>query len=184
MKQKKKGYLYGIVALVLLIPSIWKIYQVNVAFPPAEKVYVEFGETYPMEEDFLVQVQSTELFDLQQLEERYGEYISWAEGHDYKGIIVKIKIKNIGKETKKFEMYKFYIETDSYYDNGMDRDMYLLENPDGFVMNIKGGEEKEVSLAYSMWDNHFSKKNWENINQVEFYLVNERYPKKVYWKTR
>lgn len=184
LKQRKKEWLCGVIILAILFPSIWRIYQVNAAFPPAEKIYVEFGEEYQMEEDFMVQVHSMELLDQQQLEERYGEYISWTEGHDYKGILVKIGIRNLSKETKKFEMYKFYIETDTYYNNGIDRDMYLLENPDGFLINLKEGEEKEVYLAYSMWDNHFYHKNWENLDSVEFYLVNERYPKKVYWKTK
>lgn len=183
-KPRKRAWLYGIVILLLLLPSLWKIYQVNAAFPPTEEVYVECGEEYPMGEDLLIQVQSMELLDRQQLEERYGEYISWEEGHDERGVIVKAMIRNSCEEDRKFEMYRFYLETDTYFNNGMDRDMYLLENQDAFVLTLEGGEEREVFLAYSMWDSHFSEKNWENMDEITFYLVNERYPKKVYWKIK
>ena len=140
-KQKKRAWVFGTLSLLFLLFSIWKIYQVNAAFPKAERVYVEFGEEYPMEEEFLIRVQSMELLDQKQLEERYGDYISWGEGHDEKGVIAQIVIRNLCEETRKFEMYKFYLETNTYFNNGMDRDMYLLENQDAFLLTLEGREE-------------------------------------------
>lgn len=178
-KQKKKALLYGIVAFGILIPSAWKIYQVNVAFPPAEKVYVEVGEEYQTEEDLMLSVSSMELLDKQQLKERYGDYIVLVEEFDYKGVIATVNVKNISTESKTIELYRYYIETDKYLSDGLDMDMYILENQSSSVITLLGGEERRVYLPYCIRENRVSEKNWRNM---EFYLVSEWYPKKVYWK--
>lgn len=186
MKEKwsrlKKVLPCGIVILTIFLLSARKIYQVNVAFPPAEKVYVELGEGYLTEENFIVSVNSMILLDRQQLKERYGDYIGLLEGYDYKGIIAEVTIKNTDTETRKFELYRFYIETDQYFTDGLDMDMYILENQASSVITLLGGEERVVYLPYSMRNNRFLEKSWSKIEDTAFYLVNERYPRKVYWK--
>lgn len=178
----KKGRLCQIIILVVVLFSAWRIYQVNAAFPAAEKVYVELGEDYLTEENFIVCVHSMRLLDKQQLEERYGEYIGLLEHYDYKGVIAEVGIKNISAEQRKFELYQFYLETDEYFTDGIDMDMYILENQDFSVITLEGGEERIVYLVYSMRENRFSEANWRGMEHTAFYLVRERYPRKVYWK--
>lgn len=179
---KKIHVIYIALALVFFAFSVSKIYAVNTAFPQTEKVVVEAGDTYTVAGNIMLQVKGASWLDRAQLEEKYGREMGLLQNFDYKAIVVEVVLKNTADVEQEFELYNLYLESETWYTNGIDMEMYMVDNEPMMKIELEAGEEKRLYLPYSMSDVQFTDEEWKTLREETFYLVKERYPVKVYWE--
>ena len=102
-----------------------------------------------------------------------------------KVVYATVEIQNITDKEMKVPLYKLYIESDLHYCNGLDLEMYMIDNTNQPVeINLKSKEKVTVSLPYSIYSFQFKENEWNSIEDYNFYLVNSRYPVKYCWELK
>ena len=172
---KRMHIIYIALALVFFAFTVSKIYAVNTAFPQAEKVQVEAENAYPVAENMMLQVNDVSWLDRSQLEEKYGREMGLLQNFDYKAIVVEVVLKNTADVEQEFELYNLYLESETWYTNGIDMEMYMVDNEPMMKIRLEAGEQKTFYLPYSMSDVQFTDEEWEELQE-------EIYPVKVYWE--
>lgn len=179
---KKKIIKIGVTFLcaIVLLASLLQIYRINAAYPEAKTVMVPLETEDSLQDGVLMSVQSVKWLNNDDMETIYGDYIDlFAET---KVVIATVKIQNTTKEEKTIPLYTIYVESDTHYSNGLDMEMFLVDNPSqSGEVTLKAEEAITVALDYSMFDIQFQKNVWEQLENKQFYLVNERYPVKNCW---
>ncbi|MDD6071570.1 MAG: hypothetical protein PUC12_12290 [Clostridiales bacterium] len=171
----------GVIMLCMIVFSWYRIESINRKFPQTKHIYVKEGEPFCAEEFMELTTKSYQWMDKKQLKKQFGEEMSLNDKYDYRGLIIEITLKNKSRHRREFELYNLYLETDTHYYNGLDMEMFMVGG-NQTVVTLGGGESKKICLAYSMSSVSFSKKEWSQLEKNNFYLVNERYPQKVYWE--
>ena len=177
--RKKKGIIeiMLIFLLVCIVISGMCIYKINAVYPQAKRVFVPKGEFHLVCDNIALAVKDVHWLEKEQIEEKYHER------YGDLGALVKITLKNTGNKEEKFPLYLLYMENNQYYWNGLVMEMYSMETDnDSVQVVLQPQEEKEVCLAYTLSERQFTAKEWNKIKENQFYLVNERYPEKVYWE--
>ncbi len=184
MNKNKNIFISGILCLAVLIASLIQIYRVNATYPSAKQVYIPFGEAAKLEEGINLSVISSKWLEDEDIRHKYGEYIDLGNSN-MKVVYATVEIQNTTGKEKKVPLYKLYIESDSYYNNGLDLEMYMVDNINQPAeINLKPMEKVTVSLPYSMYIFQFKEYEWKSIKDYNFYLVNDRYPVKYCWELK
>lgn len=185
MKNKKKQcFIICILFSIVIVGVASAIMKVNIKYKNPKQIYIEKGKPYAMDEKFMLTVQSTSFLEPKEMLEKYKEVLDLSGQYESKGIEVKVTIKNITNQEQQVELYKLYLESNTHYCNGMALEMFLCNGNDEVAYALKPGEETQIILPYELSQVQFSKTEWANIEDTKFYLVNERYPNKLYWCIR
>ena len=122
--------------------------------------------------------------DREELEKNYADVLEMGEDRDYKAAFVTATLKNETNKEQKYEVYRLYIESDDiHYYNGLDMELYTaIEGNPSAEVTLKPKEEITVILPYSVLDLYFEKNQWNTLEENRFYLVEQRYPKKICWE--
>lgn len=163
----------------------YEIVKINMDYPQAKIVVKEINEKGMVGNHIQFSVSSAEWMNRAQMLEKYGNVLEFSDKFDYLGVIVNATLKNTGKKKENVELYKWYLESDTYYCNGLDMEMFFEDNEEAALnFTLKKGEERTVSLPYSISSVSFSEKEWEKFKEDTFYIVSERYPVKIYWSIK
>lgn len=173
-----------ILCLFVVVASLIQIYRVNAAYPSAKQVYIPFSKTHTLQEGINLSVISSKWLNNEDVREKYGEYMDLGNSN-MKVAYVTVEIQNIAEKEMIVPLYKLYIESDLHYCNGLDLEMYMIDNIYQSVeINLKPKEKVSVSLPYSIYNFQFKKDEWNSIEDYNFYLVNDRYPVKYCWELK
>ncbi len=184
MNRKKNIFIIGILCLFVVTASFIQIYRVNAAYPSAKQVYIPFSKIHMLEEGINLSVISSKWLNNEAVREKYGEYMGLGSS-DMKVVYATVEIQNITDKEMKVPLYKLYIESDLHYCNGLDLEMYMIDNTNQPVeINLKSKEKVTVSLPYSIYSFQFKENEWNSIEDYNFYLVNSRYPVKYCWELK
>jgi hypothetical protein len=157
---------------------------VNAAYPNAKQVCIPFSKTHKLQEGINLSVISSKWINNEEIRGKYGENMDLGNSN-MKVVYATVEIQNITEEDKKVSLYKLYIESDLYYCNGLDLEMYMIDNINQPVeINLKPKEKVTVSLPYSMYSFQFRKDEWNRLKEYNFNLVNDRYPVKYCWELK
>lgn len=180
-RKKRKEFFIAILLLIFGL-FLYRIKVVNTRYPQAKTVMKEVGEKGMIGKNIQFSVLSSEWMNREEMIEKYGEALDFYDKYDYLGLLVHVNIKNVGKKKEKIELYQWYLESDTYYCNGLDMEMFLEDNENiPLSITLKKGEEKNITLPYSISSVLFLEKQWKKFKDDKFYIVSERYPVKTYW---
>jgi len=184
MKNKRKRIIVFasiVIGCVLCGTLIYKTVKVNQKYPQAPIKHIAFGDTYDMEPNIAVTVNNTTWITSKEYIKKYGEDTDVRKDEDARVVYVDITLKNNSNKEEQIELYKFYIEKKGYC-NGLALEMFLnLSNTKEVDIELKKGEEYQITLVYVLYGFQFPKQVWKNIENQNFYLVNSRYPVKICW---
>lgn len=160
----------------------YRIVKINMDYPQAEIVVKEINEKGTVGDHIQFSVSSAEWMNRAQMLEKYGDVLEFSDKFDYLGVVVHVTLKNTGKKKENVELYQWYLESGTYYCNGLDMEMFFEDNEEADLnFTLKKGEEKSILLPFSISSVSFSEKEWEKLKEDTFYIVSERYPVKTYW---
>lgn len=129
-----------------------------------------------------------EYFDM--LSERYEcekvenlwEY-GWIEGYDSKIIQVHVTLTKIKEDNSVFDLTDLVLYQNAYF-RMPDNDILYLMGERSPTISLQSGEYKEVVLAYCMYSDGFSEKDWERLDELEYEITSAVYPKRLGVKFR
>lgn len=184
MNFKKRGVM-ALVAVMFLIAVIivtYRIILVNKRFPQRKECSVERGDCYEVKKGVEMSVVGAEWMNSDDLEREYGDVWFVDNPEDYKGVDVQIRLKNVSDVKKKFQLFKLYIESDSYDWNGCAAEFFAKKNNASFKCELEPGQEAEYTMPYTFLKDNFKEDDWKDLSQTGYFLVNKRYPLKVKWR--
>ena len=183
VKQKKKRGLIRILSIIVIVCAIIPVIKVNQRYPEPKKVMIEKGIKGKQKEGLSLTIRETKWLNRKELEENYANTLTMLEKRDYKAVFVKAILKNETEQEQKFFVYNLYLESDIYFYNGLDMELYTaIEGNPAAEIILKPKEEILMTLPYSVSDLYFEKNQWETLEENLFYLVEERYPEKICWE--
>lgn len=183
----KKNIIFGasILCLIGLIASMIQIYKVNAAYPKAKQVYIPAKQTAQLKEGINLKVMSSKWLTNEEIKVKYGQYMVLETNTETKALTAMVEVQNTTEQELKVPLYTIYIESDAHYCNGLDLEMYMIDNLNQPAeINLKPNEKVTVNLTYSMFGTQFKKEQWNNIDGEKFFLVDDRYPVKYCWELK
>lgn len=184
MNFKKKCTVACAAAVVLIAAIIffYRITVVNGRYPQRQELSVEQGDFYEVKPGVEMSVVGAEWMDADDLEREYGDVWFVDDPEDYKGVDVRIKLKNKSDVKKKFQLFKLYIESDLYDWNGCVAEFFMKRNNTSFKCELEPGQEAEYTIPYAFLKENYQENVWKDLSQAGYFLVNKRYPLKVKWR--
>ncbi len=182
---KRKTYIL-ILLCVLLSVIVAKIYLLNKKYPnPIEEPYI-IGETIT-DEIFSVTLNRMEIIDGNELAKRCPEEIVGyhSDGTPYQGneirvLLAEISVEKLKNVTDTFDFSVFMCESNAF-GNGVNPSIFMKLNPGVSIQReqINYKEARKVTLPFTMIQEQFRyKKQWERIEEREFFVVYSLYPVK------
>lgn len=184
----KKGVKIGI-GIVLLVVSVGvaaKIVQINQKYPQVQKEKISFGETAEMKDGIYLKVLDAKLQSEEEARKAYGEDFAkeMEEGYEYRVCKVDVELENRTDKEQAVSLYDIYLETNTYC-NGLAPEVFCnTDENQEMELTLSPNEKKEQTLGYVIYKMQFSKKQWNGMEEENFFLVNERYPVKKRWKCK
>lgn len=184
MKAKKRKTAIIVALLVAgVVVGFWvyKVAEVNREYPQASIEHIPCGTETSLENGVKVRVKNTEFLTSGEYIKRYGKNMEISKDEDLCVVLATISLKNPTTKKQAVDICQFYIEKEGYY-NGMALDTFLEQSKGEDTVRILGkSEEQEVTLPYILYAYQFKQKDWKQIQEKQFYLVNQRYPVKICW---
>ncbi|MFU0826826.1 MAG: hypothetical protein ACFWTJ_04680 [Lachnoclostridium sp.] len=180
MINKRKKFIF---VLALFGFSIWVIigfYKINNEYPQAKKICYSIGEPGNFSEGIEATILENRWIGQKEFEDMYGKFKDAIDNSKYKFLLVSVKFKNTSVEKREVEVYRYYIECLGY-SNGIGLDNYYIFNDIGIAFTLQPGKEVNVTIPYVFFDTQFKKRDWNNLENKKFYLVNTWYPVKKIW---
>ncbi len=181
MNNLKKIIIVSIIIIsILLSSSFFYFYkQINDKYPApiVEEIAIGIPFEYSFDKNFQLTVTAFSILDsddLKKLDED-GDQEMNNDDQERVGYLVKLKIKNIGKEKSTIENQEFIIQSGGFT-NGSDMFYATLLNKDVKSGTYDIGEERTIVMPFTGVRSLFSKKNWDNIEKLKYELVTSLYP--------
>lgn len=172
----------AVAAVLAVILIVYRMIAINNRYPQRQELSVKQGDFYEIEQGVEMSVVGATWMDSDELEREYGDVWFVDNMENYKGVDVRIKLKNKSDGKKKFQLFKLYIEADSYDWNGCEADFFMKKNNTSFESELEPGQEAEYTMPYTFLKQTHKEDDWKNLSQGGYFLVNKRYPLKVKWR--
>ncbi len=180
-KINKKFKIYiGIFFIVILTTIIGnRIISLNQQYPPP--THEKSPLKQPMKfNHFEIKATSFRVINNTDLLQLGSEFEQFTLGHeDFKCVLTELHIKNISSKNLNIEVFPFTLESIGF-SNGINLELFNALNGGDAVMNpeLKPNEEITLQLPFTMIEEQFTKKDWNNVNERTFELVLSLYPVK------
>lgn len=180
----KKMYIIICVTVMFIIVIIifYRIISLNSRYPQRQEMSIKQGDFYELKPGVEMGVINSNWMESDELEREYGDVWIVDNPEDYKGVDVLIKIRNKSNVKKKFQLFKLYIESDLYDWNGCVAEIFMKKNNSSFEIELEPDQEAEYTVSYTFLKDNYKEKDWENLSQTGYFLVNKRYPLKIKWR--
>ena len=110
------------------------------------------------------------------LDDVYGQEEILGEG---RMLVVTMELDNNTEQTTEVPLYQAMMEYE-YYTNAVSLEAFLELNERGSLHpNLKAGEHMELKLPFVVYENQFSQKEWENIEEDSGNIIMALYPQKI-----
>lgn len=185
MNKKRVLKIIGFIATAIIAAIIiGRIYVVNVRYPQRIEKEIAQGDFYELKKGVEMCVVDSKWLSSTDIQREYDDVWYVDNPNAYKAVEVKIKLKNNSNKRKKIPLFKIYIESDQYDWNGSDADLFTAKNNASLEMPLDPGEEKEYTMPYTFLQDNYKGDMWETLDKEGYFLVVERYPIKIKWKSQ
>lgn len=164
-------------ALLILILFFFGYDRINQKYPQAAVEIVGMEE--PIETDGVeMLVKNAHFYTTEELERlQVPEEIIYSDGLCM--ITFEVQIKNVSGESKKVEAAYRRIETLGWSGGvGLHALAYFYQDNMQSVFELADQETRSINLAFPIIPRSFTKKDWEHIQEKQYYYVLSFYPTK------
>lgn len=177
-----KKILASVLIVILAVGTFAGYKRINKIFPQRKEVVVEKGEFIKYDEGVSISVKDKKWLSEKETEQRIKN-LRFDDQWQHKIMDVTFSIKNETDEKKKISFTDLYLETLGVA-NGLVLQLCTSDHSDYSNLRkekeLEPGEQKEVTIPYMMVSLHFQKKDWENIENRDFWITFSSYPEKIY----
>ena len=182
----------GILIGGILIASIARIVVVNQEVQSASEKTYKVGEEVPLEDDVLqvdsmngysITVNTAEVLAFSEFIKKYdGNEDDIPEGDRPEKVYdINVTIKNTDNRDTGINLQDIYIQENMAV-AGFDIFCYRIANAAAGYINtniaIREGTEVQLQLTYGLVENNFTKKSWNNMENIGMKLIVSLYPEK------
>lgn len=170
-------------AACLIAAGVVKIAAVNREYPQVVTEKIIKGDSADIGDGVLMCLKGTEYRSAEEAVAEYGEAFTdeMEEGYDYVVAEVTVEMENTTDKEQDIPLYEIYIESENYC-NGLAPEVYFCLSDDmAMEQTLPAGETRTVKLGYVLYEVQFNRRQWEHLEEEEFYLVREMYPVKKCW---
>lgn len=171
----------GIIVLVFFGGGI-RIVRINKQYPQKVEKNIDKGIEYQIGSQISMSVVGSRWLNGEELQEEYDGIWYVDNPMDYQAVEVTVNICNSSQENKKVELFKTYIESEKYDWNGCDADLFMAKNNIPLEVELGAGEKMSCVMTYTFLKENYLEGDWGHLSQIPYFLVRERYPKKIKWK--
>jgi hypothetical protein len=162
---------------IFLAYGINKIVKVNKKYPPPDVTAVNISEDLFINQNKLkVRADDFNIQDISYLTDT--TYSSQSYMGKTMVASVNIRVDNVSDEKVRFDLPSVELTSDGWH-NGLFLDLFLELNPK-YNGEIEPKNYIEVIVPYIMYENHFKKSAWQNLDNQDYRLVFQLYPEKKY----
>lgn len=171
----------NIIGLSFVIIAVYMIIKINQQYPEKQVEYISLGETEFVEKDIKMTVLSCKWENQDDIIRKYGITSEVGKDINSKTALVRVNLENTTQNSKTIQLYNIYIEKNGYC-NGLSPELYGLCNNKNMNLEIEARASTTVILTYTVYEIQFSRSQWAELENLDFYLVYQRYPIKKAWK--
>lgn len=175
----KKKIILLAVAGIVLVATAFGYHKVNAEYPRAIIKEASFGETLEYQKDILISVDKAEILSKEETNKILSD-IDIEPISDSRIINVTVTLNNTTQETQEFFMTDLNLIT-SGMANGIAKEISdsYSDSYGRLKQVLSPGEIRQVTYPYEILSLWFTKKDWEQIEEREFWLSFSEYPVKT-----
>lgn len=175
----KKKIILLAVAGIVLVATAFGYHKVNAEYPRAIIKEASFGETLEYQEDILISVDKAEILSQEETNKILSD-IDIEPISDSRIINVTITLTNSTEKTQELDMTDLNLVTSGIANGSAKHISDFDEDSYGRLKQVLSpGETRKVTYPYEMLSLWFTKKDWEQIEEREFWLSFSEYPVKT-----
>lgn len=176
----KKKIILAAAAIVVVVAAVAIGYvNINRKFPASAQKTAALGKELEFQQGVFISVDKKKFLSQKERAQIYkagGEQFLM----DSKFMDVTITFENKTQERKKFPVTDLNLEC---VGSAFAIPMMAIQDPDrnygSLQVTLKPGESKQLVYPFEIMSNHFTKRQWKNIESRKFWLSYSAYPKKT-----